>query len=90
MPPAALSPTRMTAFPSAYQSPPKIYILGVTRSGKVFRPSDWAGALGLSVMSQFRPAARHWGVTTVLALVHSQRNWVGQCVIVHPDLRDMT
>lgn len=33
---------------------PKVYILGVTHSGRTFRPSDWAERLA-GVMSQFRP-----------------------------------
>ena len=32
----------------------ELYILGVTREGKAFRPSDWAERLA-GVMSQFRP-----------------------------------
>ena len=32
----------------------KVYILGVTHSGRAFRPSDWAERLA-GVMSQFRP-----------------------------------
>ncbi len=66
----------------------EIYILGVTRSGKVFRPSDWAERLA-GVMSQFRPGGsalgRHlqyspWCIPSAIGST--------KCVIVHPDLRD--
>jgi hypothetical protein len=40
--------------PPSAASPVSFYILGVTREGKVFRPSDWADRL-CSVMSQFKP-----------------------------------
>ncbi len=70
-------------------TPPKeLYILGITRQGKTFRPSDWAERLA-GVMSQFRPG----GATRGSHLGYSP--WcvptsIGQvkCVIVHPDLRD--
>jgi Protein of unknown function (DUF3579) len=32
----------------------EVFILGITKSGKTFRPSDWAERLA-GVMSQFRP-----------------------------------
>jgi hypothetical protein len=66
----------------------EIYILGVTRSGKTFRPSDWAERLA-GVMSQFRPggpqpgshlAYSPWCVPTSIGNV--------KCVIVHSDLRE--
>jgi hypothetical protein len=66
----------------------EIYILGLTRDGRPFRPSDWAERLA-GVMSQFRPggpqpgshlAYSPWCVPTSLGSV--------KCVIVHPDLRD--
>jgi len=65
------------------------YILGLTRSGKPFRPSDWAERLA-GVMSQFRPGGpqpgSHLGYspwcipTTTISGV--------KCVIIHRDLRD--
>lgn len=65
------------------------FILGLTRSGKPFRPSDWAERLA-GVMSQFRPGGpqpgSHLGYspwcipTTNISGV--------KCVIVHRDLRD--
>jgi hypothetical protein len=67
----------------------EIFILGLTRSGKPFRPSDWAERLA-GVMSQFRPGGpqpgSHLGYspwcipTTNISGV--------KCVIVHRDLRD--
>ena len=70
-----------------FKSFKEIYILGVTRSGKTFRPSDWAERLA-GVMSQFRPggpqpgshlAYSPWCVPTTIGGV--------KCVIVHSDLR---
>lgn len=68
----------------------QVFIQGVTRNGRAFRPSDWAERLA-GVMSQFRPegsAARigshiaysPWCVPTVVNGV--------KVVIVHTDLRD--
>jgi hypothetical protein len=66
----------------------KLYILGVTKQGKTFRPSDWAERLA-GVMSQFRPGAARpgshiayspWCVPTSIGNV--------KCVIVDHALRD--
>jgi hypothetical protein len=66
----------------------EIYILGLTRSGKPFRPSDWAERLA-GVMSQFRPGGPQpgshlgyspWCIPTSIGNV--------KCVIVHSDLRE--
>ena len=66
----------------------EVFILGVTRSGKTFRPSDWADRLA-GVMSQFRPGGPQpgshlsyspWCVPTVIDGV--------KCVVVNRDLRD--
>ena len=66
----------------------EVIILGVTREGKTFRPSDWAERLA-GVMSPFRPggavAGSHlsyspWCVPNTVDGV--------KCVIVHTDLRD--
>jgi Protein of unknown function (DUF3579) len=67
----------------------ELFILGLTHSGKTFRPSDWAERLA-GVMSQFRPGGpqpgSHLGYspwcipTTTISGV--------KCVIVHRDLRD--
>ena len=44
-------------------SPPprKLYIQGVTRAGKAFRPSDWAERLA-GAMSSFRPEGSAGGI----------------------------
>ena len=66
----------------------QIFIQGVTREGKTFRPSDWAERLA-GVMSPFRPGGAQpgshlsyspWVVPTVVNGV--------KCVIVNSDLRD--
>ena len=66
----------------------EVFILGQTRSGKAFRPSDWAERLA-GVMSQFRPGGAQpgshlryspWCIPTTLNGV--------KCVIVNRDLRE--
>lgn len=66
----------------------KVYILGLTQSGRAFRPSDWAERLA-GVMSQFRPGGPQpgshlgyspWCVPTSVDGV--------RCVIVDRDLHD--
>ncbi len=66
----------------------KLYILGVTKQGKSFRPSDWAERLA-GVMSQFRPGGSRpgghiayspWCVPTSIGNT--------KCVIVHAELRE--
>lgn len=65
----------------------QLFIQGVTKAGRTFRPSDWAERLA-GVMSQFRPGgATHgshlsyspWCVPTTLGGV--------KCVIVHRDMQ---
>ena len=41
-------------------SPQEVFILGQTRDGKTFRPSDWAERLA-GVMSSFRPGGAQPG-----------------------------
>ena len=76
----------MAETPTAKQ----VFIQGVTRSGRTFRPSDWAERLA-GVMSQFRPeggsarigshiAYSPWCVPTVVSGI--------KVVIVHTDLRE--
>ena len=66
----------------------KVFILGLTQSGRPFRPSDWAERLA-GVMSQFRPGGpqpgSHLGYSPwcIPTSVHGTR-----CVVVHHDLRD--
>ena len=66
----------------------EVFIQGVTRDGRTFRPSDWAERLA-GAMSSFRPGGAQpgshlnyspWCIPTVLEGV--------KCVIVHRDLRD--
>ena len=66
----------------------EVFILGLTRSGKTFRPSDWAERLA-GVMSSFRPGGPQpgshlgyspWCVPTSLGDV--------KCVVVNRALRD--
>ena len=66
----------------------EVFIQGVTRDGKTFRPSDWAERLA-GVMSPFRPGGAQpgsylsyspWCFPTMLNGV--------KCVVVNHDLRD--
>lgn len=66
----------------------QLFIQGVTKAGRTFRPSDWAERLA-GVMSQFRPGGARpgshlsyspWCVPTTLGSV--------KCVIVHRDMQD--
>lgn len=74
--------------PMVSSSARQLFIQGVTRDGKTFRPSDWAERLA-GVMSSFRPGGATpgshlsyspWCIPTVLNGV--------KCVIVSADLRD--
>lgn len=66
----------------------KVIILGITQSGRTFRPSDWAERLA-GVMSQFRPGGprpgSHLGYSPWC--VPNSVDGV-RCVVVHRDLRD--
>ena len=66
----------------------EVFIQGVTKDGRTFRPSDWAERLA-GVMSSFRPGGASpgshlsyspWCVPTVIDGV--------KCVIVNRELRD--
>src|SRR3954470_3978096 len=70
-------------------TPKEVFIQGITRDGRTFRPSDWAERLA-GVMSQFRPGGAQpgshlsyspWCVPTVINGV--------KCVIVNRELRDL-
>jgi len=66
----------------------EVCILGLTRAGRTFRPSDWAERLA-GVMSQFRPGGpqpgSHLGYSPWC--VPSSLDGI-KCVIVNRDLRD--
>ena len=66
----------------------EVFIQGITRSGRTFRPSDWAERLA-GVMSQFRPGGAQpgshlsyspWCIPTVINGV--------KCVVVNIALRN--
>ena len=68
--------------------PREVFIQGITRDGRTFRPSDWAERLA-GVMSSFRPGGAQpgshlnyspWCIPTVIDGI--------KCVIVHRDLRE--
>ena len=66
----------------------KVFILGVTQSGRTFRPSDWAERLA-GVMSPFRPGGAHPGSHLKYSpwCIPTSVNGV-RCVVVDPDLHD--
>ena len=70
-------------------SPQEVFILGQTRDGKTFRPSDWAERLA-GVMSSFRPGGAQpgshlnyspWCFPTVMSGV--------KAVVVNSELRNL-
>ncbi|MBA2672498.1 DUF3579 domain-containing protein [Ramlibacter sp.] len=72
--------------PSSYK---EVFIQGITRDGRTFRPSDWAERLA-GVMSSFRPGGAQpgdhisyspWCVPTVIGGI--------KCVIVNSALRTL-
>jgi len=70
----------------------QLFIQGVTHSGKIFRPSDWAERLA-GVMSSFRPGGAAPGSHLSYSewcLPTSMKTEYGEvkCVVVHTDLRD--
>ncbi len=66
----------------------KVFILGLTQSGRAFRPSDWAERLA-GVMSPFRPGGAHPGSHLMYSPWCIPTTFDGvRCVVVHPDLRD--
>ena len=68
----------------------EVHILGLTSSGKTFRPSDWAERLA-GVMGQFRPEVAprggHWGYSPWC--VPSTTADGVKCVIINRELRDV-
>lgn len=72
----------------ASSSAKEIFIMGVTRDGRTFRPSDWAERLA-GVMSSFRPGGAQpgshlsyspWCLPTVVNGI--------KCVVVNAALRE--
>lgn len=65
-----------------------VYILGITKSGKTFRPSDWAERLA-GVMSPFRPGGAQPGSHIGYSPWCVPRSYGDtKCVIVNRELRD--
>lgn len=69
-----------------------VFILGITKNGKTFRPSDWAERLA-GVMSQFRPGGANPSRSVGSHLGYSPwcvpRSFGDvKCVIVNRELRE--
>jgi len=71
--------------------PLEVFIQGLTRDGKTFRPSDWAERLA-GAMSSFRPEGSAGGMAAYIGYspycVPTTINGV-KCVIVSEALRDL-
>ena len=79
---------RTDLHPMVSSTAKEVFILGQTRDGKTFRPSDWAERLA-GVMSQFRPGGAQpgshlsyspWCIPTLIGNV--------KAVVVNRELRD--
>ena len=65
-----------------------VFILGITNSGKTFRPSDWAERLA-GVMSSFRPGGAQPGSHIGYSPWCVPRSYGDtKCVIVNRELRE--
>jgi hypothetical protein len=77
--------------PHSPQHPREVFIQGVTRDGRTFRPSDWAERLA-GAMSSFRPGGRAMGRSAHIGYspycVPTVINGV-KCVIVNEALREL-
>lgn len=71
--------------------PREVFIQGITKEGRTFRPSDWAERLA-GAMSSFRPGGKRPGIATHIGYspycVPRVINGV-KCVIVNEALRDL-
>jgi hypothetical protein len=71
--------------------PREVFIQGLTKEGRAFRPSDWAERLA-GAMSSFRPGGKRPGIGTHIGYspycVPRVINGV-KCVIVNESLRDI-
>jgi Protein of unknown function (DUF3579) len=80
-----------TALPMTSSKPRLVFIRGVTKEGKTFRPSDWAERLA-GAMSSFRPGGSHGGISAYIGYspycVPRVVDGV-KCVIVNEALRDI-
>lgn len=69
----------------------EVFVLGVTRAGKTFRPSDWAERLA-GAMSSFRPGGGGGGIGAYIGYspycVPQVVDGV-KCVLVNEALRDI-
>ena len=68
-----------------------VFIQGVTKEGKTFRPSDWAERLA-GAMSSFRPGGSHGGIGAYIGYSPYCVPRVVEgvkCVIVNEALRDI-
>jgi hypothetical protein len=77
--------------PPRSPKPREVFIQGLTKSGKTFRPSDWAERLA-GAMSSFRPGAAHMGRAAHIGYSpYCVPTSIGEvkCVVVNEALRDL-
>ena len=89
--PAALESSTVSLTPPRSPKPREVFIQGLTKSGKTFRPSDWAERLA-GAMSSFRPGASHMGRSAHIGYSpYCVPTSIGdvKCVIVNEALRDL-
>jgi hypothetical protein len=84
----------LSAMSAPARTPRKFIIEGITKHGKVFRPSDWAERLA-GVMSSFRPGSARGGAKGIGAFIgyspYCVPTSVGdvRAVVVNEALRDI-
>jgi hypothetical protein len=85
---SATVPTQSTPTPT---KPREVFIQGITKQGRTFRPSDWAERLA-GAMSSFRPGGAAMGMAAHIGYspycVPTSLGDV-KCVIVNEALRDL-
>jgi len=77
--------------PPRSPKPREVFIQGLTKSGKTFRPSDWAERLA-GAMSSFRPGAAGMGRAAHIGYSpYCVPTSIGdvKCVVVNEALRDL-
>jgi hypothetical protein len=89
--PAPVVPLRPDSQPMTPPKPRQVFIQGLTKDGRTFRPSDWSERLA-GAMSCFRPGGTVGGISGAIGYspycVPRVINGV-KCVIVSEELKDV-
>ena len=89
--PSTAAAQAAAALPMTTSQARLVFIQGVTKEGKTFRPSDWAERLA-GAMSSFRPGGSHGGIGAYIGYSPYCVPRVVEgvkCVIVNEALRDI-